>query len=148
MDQRGRRGRTRRAVPLAADLIDAEVRLDLTKDKVACAPGVLAQILRNVVSNSIKFRSHERKLRLRLTSNTTPQTIELAIEDNGVGVDEEGVNHAFEPYYRGSTAREVPGHGLGLAIVERATTMLGGRCDISPVTPQGTRITICLPRAP
>ncbi len=139
MDQRGRRGRTRRAVPLAADLIDAEVRLDLTKDKVACAPGVLAQILRNVVSNSIKFRSHERK---------TPQTIELAIEDNGVGVDEEGVNHAFEPYYRGSTAREVPGHGLGLAIVERATTMLGGRCDISPVTPQGTRITICLPRAP
>lgn len=133
---------------LAADLIDAEVWLDLTKEKVACAPGVLAQILRNVVSNSIKFRSHERKLQLRLTSNTTPQTIELAIEDNGVGVDEEGVDHAFEPYYRGNTAREVPGHGLGLAIVERATTMLGGRCDISPGTPQGTRITIYLPRAP
>jgi signal transduction histidine kinase len=131
---------------LAADLIDADVRLNFTHEKVACTPGVLAQILRNVVSNSIKFRSHDRKLLLRLASNTTPTTIELAIEDNGVGIDAESVNHAFEPYYRGRMDREVPGHGLGLAIVQRATTMLGGSCNIS-AAPQGTRITVCLPRA-
>jgi signal transduction histidine kinase len=132
---------------LAADLMDAEVRADLTDDKVACAPGVLAQILRNLVSNSIKFRSHERKLHLQLTSKSTPTMVELAIEDNGVGMDEESANHAFEPYFRARTDREVPGHGLGLAIVHRATAMLGGRCDISQKGPQGTRITVSLPRA-
>lgn len=132
---------------MSAELLDAEIRSNLTTDKVACTPGVLAQILRNIVSNSVKFRSHERKLQLRLTSTSTPTTVEVAIEDNGVGVDEEGVNHAFEPYYRGAMHREVPGHGLGLAIVYRATATLGGKCSISRVTPQGTRITVCLPRA-
>lgn len=132
---------------LAAELRDAEVRTELTDDKVACAPGVLAQILRNLLSNAIKFRSHDRKLQLRLSSTSTPSTVELAIEDNGVGMDAGSIDHAFEPYYRGRTDREVPGHGLGLAIVQRATTMLGGKCDISQVSPQGTRITVSLPRA-
>lgn len=132
---------------MGAELLDAEVRSELTHDKVACTPSVLAQILRNVVSNSIKFRSRERKLELRLRSNSTPTTVELVIEDNGIGIDEEGVDHAFEPYYRGRMDREVPGHGLGLAIVHRATTVLGGKCSVSPATPQGTRITLCLPRA-
>jgi len=132
---------------LAADLIDADVRSELTDDKVACAPGVLAQILRNLVSNSIKFRSHDRKLQLHLSSKSTPNTVELAIEDNGVGMDAKSIDHAFEPYYRGRMDREVPGHGLGLAIVQRATAMLGGKCDVAQVAPQGTRITVSLPRA-
>jgi signal transduction histidine kinase len=132
---------------LAADLIDAEVRASLTDERVACAPGVLAQILRNLVTNSIKFRSPERKLHLQLTSKSTPAAIELAIEDNGIGMDDESADHAFEPYYRGRTDREVPGHGLGLAIVHRATTMLGGRCDVAHAGSQGTRITVSLPRA-
>lgn len=132
---------------LAAELRDADVRSDLTDEKVACTPGVLAQILRNLLSNAIKFRSHDRKLQLHLSSKATPSTVELAVEDNGVGMDAESIDHAFESYYRGRTDREVPGHGLGLAIVQRATTMLGGKCDISQVSPQGTRITVSLPRA-
>ena len=74
--------------------------------------------------------------------------IELAIEDNGIGIEDEALNHAFEPYYRGRMDREVPGHGLGLAIVQRATSALGGECRISRVMPEGTRITVSLPRAP
>jgi two-component system sensor histidine kinase MprB len=78
---------------------------------------------------------------------STPTTIELAIEDNGIGIDEESAEHAFEPYYRGRQDREVPGHGLGLAIVHRAAKALGGECHISRTAPEGTRITVSLPRA-
>src|SRR5260370_41007377 len=116
---------------MGAELIDAEVHAELTDEKVACAPGVLAQILRNAVSNSIKFRSHQRKLKLHLSSVSTPTTIELAIEDNGIGIDEESAEHAVEPYYRGRQDREVPGHGLGLASVHRAAKALGAECHIS-----------------
>ena len=132
---------------LGAELIDADVRSELTDEKVACTPGVLAQILRNAVTNSIKFRSHQRKLKLRLKSVSTPTRVELAVEDNGVGIDDDSAEHAFEPYYRGRSDREVPGHGLGLAIVHRAARAIGGECHISRMNPEGTRITISLPRA-
>lgn len=132
---------------LGAELIDADVRSELTDEKVACTPGVLAQILRNAVTNSIKFRSHQRRLRLHLKSMSTPTRVELAVEDNGLGIDEESAEHAFEPYYRGRSDREVPGHGLGLAIVHRAAQAVGGECHISRIDPEGTRIIISLPRA-
>ena len=59
--------------------------------------------------------------RCRLAAAPRDGVIEIVVEDNGMGMDAEAATHAFEPYYRGESAREVPGHGLGLAIVERAT---------------------------
>jgi signal transduction histidine kinase len=73
--------------------------------------------------------------------------VEIAVEDNGVGMDPESARHAFEPFYRGVTDREIPGHGLGLAIVERTTRALGGTCELSSVPEQSTRIVVRIPRA-
>jgi signal transduction histidine kinase len=131
---------------LEADLRGAEVTTVLTDDPVACAPGVLAQIVRNLVGNAVKFRSRQRKLTVKLDARAHDGVVELVIEDNGMGMDAESAAHAFEPYYRGK-AREVPGHGLGLAIVERTARALGGSCELSSAPDQGTRITLRLPRA-
>jgi signal transduction histidine kinase len=131
---------------LSPELRGAEVTTNLTDDEVACAPGVLSQIFRNLVSNAVKFRSRQRPLQLKLAAQTRDGAIEVVIEDNGVGMDAESAAHAFEPYYRGK-AREVPGHGLGLAIVERATKALGGTCTLDSTPDAGTRITLRLPRA-
>jgi signal transduction histidine kinase len=43
--------------------------------------------------------------------------------------------------------RELPGHGLGLAIVDRTTRALGGTCELSSVLDHSTRIVVRLPRA-
>jgi signal transduction histidine kinase len=131
---------------LSPELRGADVTTSLTDEAVACAPGVLSQIIRNLVSNAVKFRSRQRPLRLRLEAQPRDGAIEVIIEDNGVGMDAEAAAHAFEPYYRGQ-AREVPGHGLGLAIVERTTQALGGTCTLSSSPDAGTRITLRLPRA-
>jgi signal transduction histidine kinase len=132
---------------LAPELHGAEVHTQLTLAPIACADGVLAQILRNLLSNAIKFRSRERPLQLRLNAEPDGKWIVLRLEDNGVGMDAESAAHAFEPFYRGRTDREVPGHGLGLAIVERATRALGGHCELTSVPDEGTRIVIRLPPA-
>jgi signal transduction histidine kinase len=132
---------------LGPDLMGVDLQTELTDERVACAPGVLAQILRNLVGNALKFRSRQRKLRLHLQAAARPDAVEVVLEDNGLGMDAESAAHAFEPYYRGRTDREVPGHGLGLAIVERATRALGGSCALTSEPDRGTRIVVRLPRA-
>lgn len=132
---------------LQPELRGADVTTSLTDARVACAPGVLAQILRNLVGNAVKFRSRQRKLAVQLEARVSDGVVEIECRDNGVGMDEEAAAHAFEPYFRGRTDREVPGHGLGLAIVERTTRALGGSCQLSSQPDGGTRIVIRLPRA-
>ena len=113
---------------------------------VACAEGVLSQILRNLIGNAIKFRARSRALCITIETRDVGLMVEIVVEDNGIGMDPENAKHAFEPFYRGLTDREVPGHGLGLAIVERTTRALGGSCELWSVPDRSTRITVRLPR--
>jgi signal transduction histidine kinase len=132
---------------LGAELMGVEVDNQLSDSRVACAPGVLASIVRNLVGNAIKFRSRQRRPHVHLTSRTENGAVELIVEDNGVGMDEESAAHALEAHWRGRSDREVPGHGLGLAIVERATRAVGGSLLLSSAPDRGTRISVRLPRA-
>jgi signal transduction histidine kinase len=131
---------------LGPELLGADVHVELTDVSVSCAPGVLGQILRNLISNAIKFRSRSRRLVLRLEAAAHDSMVELFVEDNGTGMDERDAAHAFQPHYRGRSDREVPGHGLGLAIVERATRAVGGTCQLVSQPDRGTRILVRLPR--
>ena len=128
------------------ELRGVDVVTRLSADQVACAEGVLMQILRNLIGNANKFRSRARPARITIETRDAGSLVELAVEDNGVGMDPESARHAFEPFYRGQMDLEVPGHGLGLAIVDRTTRALGGTRELSSVLNQGTRIVLRFPR--
>ena len=132
---------------MGAELQDIKLETKLGAGQVACAEGVLSQILRNLIGNAIKFRARSRPLSITIETREVGPMVEIAIEDNGIGMDPENAKHAFEPFYRGLTDREVPGHGLGLAIVERTTRALGGSCELWSVPDRSTRIVVRLPRA-
>ncbi len=131
---------------MGAELQGVDLVTKLEAGQVACAEGVLSQILRNLIGNAIKFHAQARPLRIAIESRDVGRMAEIAVEDNGIGMDPESAKHAFEPFYRGLTDREVPGHGLGLAIVERTTRALGGTCELSSVPDRSTRIALRLPR--
>ena len=131
---------------LRADLRDVEVKLELTECTTACSAGTLAQILRNVIGNALKYRSPDRRLLLRISARRADDQIELAVSDNGIGMDAETAAHAFEPLYRGPGASS-PGHGLGLAIVKRTVTAIGGTVELSSTKNEGTRVTVRVPAA-
>jgi signal transduction histidine kinase len=132
---------------LRSQLLDADVTSSLADESVACGPSVLAQLLRNLITNSVKFRSKQRQLKLGLRSVSHEKEIDLILEDNGIGMSDEDLAHAFEPYYRGSEHLEVPGHGLGLAIVQKTVAALGGSCWLAHSSLGGTAVSIRLPRA-
>jgi len=140
---------------LSLELRDAEVTLAVADCTAACAPVVLAQLLRNVVSNAIKYRGADRRLMVQIDARPgvagcgglAGPHIELVVTDNGVGMTGEAVAHAFDPFYRATATRSVPGHGLGLAIVKRTLEAMGGDCELASTPNQGTRVTLHLPVA-
>jgi two-component system, OmpR family, sensor kinase len=149
---------------LGPELRDAEVTLAIADCATACAPGVLAQLVRNVVGNAIKYRGAGRPLHVAIDAGPRPRAvtpagcaaqrvddarlIEIVVADNGVGMTCEAAARAFDPFYRASSAKGVPGYGLGLAIVKRTLDAMGGDCHLSSVPDEGTRVTLHLPAAP
>src|SRR6185503_18546618 len=101
---------------LSDQLRDAEVELVVADCTTACTPGVLAQLVRNLLTNAIKYRGADRRLRVqidagpRAPSSEAPASrtdrpgradqIEIVVTDNGVGMTCEAVSHAFDPFYR------------------------------------------------
>jgi len=141
------------AASVLADVLDelrrdaegSEIRVELPETRLGCAPEVFAQIVRNLVGNALKYRSAERPCRVEITGTLGLQTLTLAVEDNGIGMDAMGVRRAFEPFFRASS--EQPGHGLGLAIVDRYVRSLGGSIALTSRLGIGSRIEVRLPRA-
>jgi signal transduction histidine kinase len=107
---------------------------------------VLTQVLRNLIANSAKYRSPERSLALHIDAHRAGSEVEIAIGDNGIGMDDETARRAFEPFFRARMAR-VGGHGLGLAIVKRTVDALGGTCSLTSARDHGTEVKIRLPAA-
>ena len=74
-------------------------------------------------------------------------TIELTVEDDGPGVDEELLPHLFEPFFRTDPARgRESGPGLGLTLVARILELHGGSARASRGAAGGFRVSIELPR--
>ena len=130
--------------PLPAD---SKIALAIADCRLCCPPDVLGRIVENLVSNAIKYRAPERPLELAITAARTGDAIEVAVADNGVGMDAAAMSRAFDPFFRVASAREIPGHGLGLSIVKRTVDALGGACSIASNPGEGTRVTIRLPAA-
>jgi signal transduction histidine kinase len=121
-----------------------EVRAELPDVRVGCPAEIFAQIVRNLVGNALKYRSADRTCRVEITGALGLQTLTLAVDDNGIGMDQRVVRRAFEPFFRASSDR--PGHGLGLAIADRYVRALGGSVELTSRPGVGTRVEVRLPR--
>ena len=72
-------------------------------------------------------------------------SIEVSIEDTGIGMSKEVVSHIFERFYREDKARNVEGNGLGLAIVKSIVDLHNGKIDILSQVDVGTVFIVKLP---
>jgi signal transduction histidine kinase len=75
---------------------------------------LLARALENLVSNALRFSPPGGEV--RLSSSRSPSGLVMVIDDEGPGIPAEERERVFEPFYRGSSAREGEGSGLGLYI--------------------------------
>ena len=130
---------------LRGELGDADVAIEVAAGTAGCSASVLGQILRNLVSNASKYRAPDRRLALRITGGPAGDAFELAVRDNGRGMTAEAAARALEPFYR--VSGDLPGHGLGLSIVQRSIEAVGGSIALASTPGEGTTVTLRLPRA-
>ncbi len=101
--------------------------------------------LHNLVDNALKFSRPRDTIEIRAFEDGSTVVIEVA--DTGPGISEEELPHLGEELYRGSTAREVEGSGLGLALVQAIVARHRGTLVIRSRLEQGTVVNLRLPVA-
>ena len=109
----------------------------------------LKHVLTNLMSNAIKFTSSGYvHLEARRHDETRWQ---LIVSDSGIGMSAAELEHVFEPFWQvdGSNSRDAHrGVGLGLAIVQQNSELLGGTIRVNSKPGQGSRFTITFPLDP
>ena len=105
---------------------------------------LLTRALHNLVANAL--RHTPRGGRVMLGTEAVAGATLLWVEDTGSGIAPEWIPRLGQPFTRPPEPRSEGGLGLGLAIVARIATMLGGAMEIRSRVGEGTRVTLRIPR--
>ncbi|HEY7703831.1 MAG TPA: PAS domain-containing sensor histidine kinase [Acidimicrobiia bacterium] len=99
------------------------IKLEGDRPRALGDPSRARQIVRNLVSNAIRYGGPNVRVILR---SAGPQ-VSLVVADDGVGLHPAEWERIFEPYYKADTAVEVPGSvGLGLTVSRQLARLMGG----------------------
>jgi len=128
----------------------AEVRMDIDiRDEdtllIEADRKAVRQILLNLISNAIKF-SHK-GASIRIGAKAAGETLNLTVQDNGVGMSEDELAVFGTPYKQMSSAQmtDERGTGLGISLVKSLTELHEGRFSVASQKDEGTTIDIFLP---
>ena len=102
----------------------------------------ILQIGNNLLSNAIKFTDSGGVF---LTTDYDNGILKITVEDTGTGMTEEEQQRVFGAFERLSNAAAKDGFGLGLSIVQRIVTTLGGTIRLESEKGKGSRFTVGIP---
>ena len=103
------------------------------------------QIIFNLVENGIKYNHAGGSV--HVTARHTQDEAELLVEDTGMGIPQDAIEHIFERFYRVDKARsrQAGGSGLGLSIVHELVERNFGTIEVSSKEGEGTKFTVRMP---
>jgi CheY-like chemotaxis protein len=135
---------------LAGTAVRLELSLAAGLERILADPDQIAQLLRNIVSNSLEAMGSRGILRIsssNLDSDGTTQIpegrfVQISIADTGPGISQEDIGRIFEPYF----TRKPDGQGLGLTACFSIVRKHGGQIE-ALTGPGGAEIIVWLPVA-
>ncbi|MDZ8189333.1 MAG: ATP-binding protein [Nostoc sp. ChiSLP02] len=106
--------------------------------------GKVAQILRNFVSNALKFTE---KGEVRVSAVQTGHLVAFSVSDTGIGIAPADLERIFEDFVQieSPLQKQVKGTGLGLPLSRKLTELLGGSISISSEPGKGSTFTASIP---
>src|SRR3569833_2298246 len=109
-------------------------------------PRRLAQALGNLLANALKFTPEGGKV--RFVARPMPDGgVHLIVEDTGIGMAQETIAAALEPFRQldNTLSRRFEGAGLGLSIAKALVELHGGALSLKSAVGEGTTVTVALP---
>ncbi|NGM63456.1 PAS domain S-box protein [Sphingobacterium sp. SGG-5] len=92
----------------------------------------------NLISNAIKYSGEDTFIEFSTEINGDKCTV--MVKDNGIGIPEEDQVNLFEPFFRANNTGNIPGTGLGLNIVKRYVSLMGGELQYWSAVNEGTML--------
>ncbi len=109
---------------------------------VAGDPVLLAQAVSNLIDNALKFAPNGGAVDVEVLRHDG--AAEIAVADNGPGIDDTEKSKVVERFYRGDASRGTPGVGLGLSLVQAVAKLHGSALELSDRSP-GLRVALSVP---
>lgn len=106
-------------------------------------PALLKYVLVNLLSNAIKYSPVGSEITFDLNRRSDQLVFEIC--DQGIGIPEADLQRIFEPFHRGENVDEIPGTGIGLAIVHEAVEAHHGSIKVDSEPGKGTQVTFTIP---
>jgi PAS domain S-box-containing protein len=123
-----------------------ELRIESLAPSAHSDAPLVGQILRNLVSNAIKYTPRGW---VALRSRPCVAGVQLEVADTGIGIPADQLPYIYDEFYQigvaSNTSRE--GYGLGLSIVHRLVRLLGLKLEVRSEVGRGTTFTLELPAA-
>ncbi|MEJ5053024.1 PAS domain-containing sensor histidine kinase [Sphingobacterium sp. MYb382] len=89
----------------------------------------------NLISNAIKYSGEDTFI--EFTTEIKDNTCVVCVCDNGIGIPVEDQKNLFEPFFRANNTGSIPGTGLGLNIVKRYVSLMGGTLEYKSALNEG-----------
>jgi signal transduction histidine kinase/AraC-like DNA-binding protein len=105
-------------------------------------PDMLDKVIFNLLSNAFKFTGDKGKIQLTISADSENKNAIILVEDNGIGISREHVDHAFDRFY---TGENVSGTGIGLSLSKEFIELHQGELKLTSEKGKGTRFYITLP---
>jgi signal transduction histidine kinase len=130
------------------DAVSLRITLDPATRVIATDAALLRRILFHLLGNAFKF-TERGTVHLTIARGERPEDAVITVRDSGVGIPTERQRAIFEAFVQAdqSDARRFDGLGMGLALVQRAVQLLGGRVAVESVPGKGSEFSVLLPGA-
>lgn len=106
---------------------------------------VLYQIFLNIIGNAVKYSGHKASPEVVISSREEEGFIVYTVKDNGIGIPPDQLAGIFDLFQRASNAGDFQGSGLGLCLVKRIISKLGGKIEVYSDASTGTVFQLYFP---
>lgn len=137
---------------VAVTLAKFQKRLDghqvltrVTSDETIDADRTMVELaLRQLLDNAVKYSPPTSVIAIEASSDAT--ALELTVRNSGSLIPEHEQSQVWGRFYRGGQSSQVPGTGMGLAIVHQVVSAHGGALKVTSAPESGTAFTLSFPR--
>ncbi len=131
-------------IPYAEKADDMGIQLEISMDyfTVKSSAQKLEIIFNNLISNALKFTDAGGKISISLRREASDAVFKIT--DTGIGISRDDGERIFEKFYQADTSHATNGTGLGLPLVKKVLSLLGGDINVESTLGVGTTFEIRL----
>jgi len=150
-------------MPVSAEIVDLEqlirdltlehprliaaggIKMETPLRTVVAHEGLLARCVSNLLVNAVKFVAAGVAPQVKIWTEPRKANVRVWIEDNGIGIDLRFHERIFEFFERLDVSGPDEGTGIGLALVKKGITRMGGKVGVESAVGKGSRFWFELP---